>query len=342
VKLSPPIDSSKTGRVRAALRGEAPDRPPYSFWTHLPGIDLDPRRLAAETALFASRYDIDVVKTMPNGLYCVEDWGCVCDYSDIARGGVAKVVDPAVKSEADWDRLEHVDVRGGAFGRELQHLAEVVKRLGAGVPILATVFAPLTIAGKLSNGLASAHMKNDGEALARGLETITEVTCEFTREALARGCAGIFLAVQEATRSETGEAAYRRFGAPYDARVLKAAKAAGGWFNSIHMHGDDILFDVMKDYDVDALNWHIGETPPAIADYRGSGGTKPILGGLQRAHITGKDRNGIAADIDRALAETQGRGIILAPACVIRHPVDHDTLLWTAERIRKTGDRPPF
>ena len=325
---------NKLERVQAALCGAAVDRPPYGFWTHLPGIDLDPQKLAAESAAFCQRYDMDFLKSMPNGLYCVEDWGCGCDYSDIARGGVAKVVRAAVNAPADWDSLECVDVAHGAFGRELEHLTALVRLVGPDTPVLATVFSPLTIAGKLSNGLSRRHAESDPQALARGLETITEVTCAFTRETLARGCAGVFLAVQEATRSAYDANAYRTSGEPYDARVLHAAKAAGGRFNVVHLHGEDILFELMKDYEVDALNWHIGETPPAIADYRRSGGTRPILGGLQRAHITGRDRTAIQADIDRAVSESGGRGLLLAPACVIRHPVDRDTLTWTADRIR--------
>jgi uroporphyrinogen decarboxylase len=117
---------TKLERVRAALRGETPDRPPYGFWTHLPGIDLDPQRLAQATAAFCARYDLDFVKSMPNGLYCVEDWGAVCDYSEIERGGVAKVVSPAIRSTADWATLQHVDIRLGSFGRELTHLRRPV------------------------------------------------------------------------------------------------------------------------------------------------------------------------------------------------------------------------
>jgi len=325
---------NKIERVRAALRCEAVDRPPYGFWTHLPGIDLDPRRLARETASFAQRYDLDFVKSMPNGLYCVEDWGCVCDYSDIERGGVAKVTEPAVDALEDWDALERVDVTRGSFGRELEHLGLLCALAGRDVPVLATAFSPLTIAGKLSNGFSREHAGRDADAVRRGLETITEVTCAFVRETIARGCAGIFFAVQEAARGAYDEAAYRALGEPYDRRVIDAARDAGGWFNVVHMHGDDILFDLMKDYDVAALNWHIGETPPAIADYRASGGARAILGGLQRGHITRQNRAGIQADIDRALGESGGRGLLLAPACVIRHPVDQATLLWTAERIK--------
>jgi uroporphyrinogen decarboxylase len=323
--------------VRAALRGEAPDRPPYSFWTHLPGIDLDPVRLAEETAAFCTRHDLDFVKSMSNGLYPVEDWGCVCDYSDIARGGVAKVVQPAVVNVGDWLTLDRVDVTRGSFGRELSHLRRLVGLVGEAVPVIATVFSPLTIAGKLSNGASRRHIDENPEAVAAGLETIAEVTCAFAREAVEAGCAGIFFAVQEATRGAFDEAGYRRFGVPFDRRVLAAAEAHGGWFNAVHIHGEDILFDVLQNYDATALNWHIGETPPSIAGYRARGGNKSILGGLQRAHITGRDPDAIASDITRAMSETGGRGLLLAPACVIRHPVDDATLRWTAERIRSLG-----
>ena len=334
VELLPGPFVNKIERVQAALRCEAVDRPPYSFWTHLPGIDLEPERLAQESAAFAARYDLDFVKSMPNGLYAVEDWGCVCDYGDIERGGVARVVDPAVKSPMDWTRLERLDVTRNAYGRELQHLSQLVQRAGSGVPVLATAFSPLTVANKLSNGLSVEHAKHNPRAFHDGLEIVTEVTGAFVVAAIERGCAGVFFATQDATRSAWSEDDYREFGERYDARVLHAAASAGGWFNVVHMHGDAILFDVLKDYAVSALNWHIGETPPAIAQYRNNGGTKPIVGGLQRGHITQRDRSGIEADIARATEETAGRGLLLAPACVIRHPVDDATLRWTAERIK--------
>jgi uroporphyrinogen decarboxylase len=325
---------NKVDRVRAALAGAAVDRPPYSFWTHLPGIDLDPSRLADATAAFATRYDIDFVKSMPNGLYVVEDWGATTDYSDINRGGVARVVRPAVASADDWTRLASVDVTQGAFGRELAHLARLTRLLGDGVPVLATVFSPLTIAAKLSNQLHRTHLAAHGAELAAGLDTIAAVTCAFTRAAIAAGCVGVFFAVQEAVRDGIGEDAYRRYGEPYDRRVLAAARDAGSWLDVVHMHGDNVLFDLLKDYPVHALNWHIGETPPTIADYRAAGGTRPILGGMQRGHITRGDRTAVRADIDRAVRESSARGLLLAPACVIRHPVDDAVLMDAAAYIR--------
>jgi uroporphyrinogen decarboxylase len=323
----------KLQRVRAALAGAVVDRPPYAFWTHLPGTDLDPRALADATAAFARRYDLDFVKSMPNGLYVVEDWGAETDYSDIARGGVARVTRPAVSAADDWPRLARVEVNDGAFGRELTHLARLVPLVGANVPVLATVFSPLTIAGKLSNGLHREHVVRDAAKLAAGLETITEATCAFARAAIERGCAGIFLAVQDAAHGVIEEASYRLHGEPYDRRVLAAARDAGAWFNVVHMHGERVWFDLLSRYDVAALNWHIGETPPSIAEYRAHG-SKPIVGGMQRGHLTRGDHAAIRADIETATRQTNGRGLLLAPACVIRHPVDDAVLTATAAFIR--------
>jgi uroporphyrinogen decarboxylase len=325
---------TKIQRVEAALRGEAPDRPPYSFWTHLPGIDLDPMRLARETVALYRLHDLDFVKSMPNGLYAVEDWGCVCDYTDITRGGTAKVVRPAVQDIADWRRIDGLVVTRGTLGRELEHLDALVRGLEPAAPVLATVFSPLTVASKLSNGAVHEHLRSEPGAVKGALGAIAETTARFAAAAIARGCAGIFLAIQDATRAHLEEAAYREVGEPYDRQVLEAARRAGGWFNVVHMHGDDVMFDILSRYDADALNWHIGETPPTLAAYREAGGTRAVLGGLRRSNITQGDIAAVRADVEAAVAATGGRGLLLAPACVIRHPVDHDVLAAAAGMIR--------
>ena len=82
---------TKKERIKAAVSGQKPDCLPYSLWTHMPGIDLDPVLLAEKTYEFYKTYDVDFIKTMNNGMYAIEDFGCEVDYSDIERGGVARV-----------------------------------------------------------------------------------------------------------------------------------------------------------------------------------------------------------------------------------------------------------
>ncbi|MGF6906091.1 hypothetical protein [Fusobacterium sp. PH5-44] len=80
---------NKKERIKAAIEGSSVDKIPYSFWSHFPKEDLDPVKLAKKTYDFYKEYDIDFVKTMNNGMYSVEDFGCVVDFSQIENGGVA-------------------------------------------------------------------------------------------------------------------------------------------------------------------------------------------------------------------------------------------------------------
>jgi uroporphyrinogen decarboxylase len=321
---------SHAQRIRATLEGRKPDRPAYSFWTHFPDIDLDPAAIAAATLDFAQALDLDFVKAMPNGLYCVEDWGVVPDFSAIAAGGTARVVRPAIAEPEDWRRIRRRDVTTGALGRELDHLRRLVAALGPDTPVIATTFSPLTIAKKLGEAACREHIETRPAQVLDALYEIAETVAAFSRQAIALGCAGVFFAVQDATKA-MGAAGYERFGKPFDAVAL--AGAAGGWFNVLHMHGDDVLFDLLAAYPVDALNWHVGETEPTIAAYRAAGGAKPIVGGLRRMAITNGDRVALRQDLSGALADG-ARGVIVAPGCVIRHPVDRALLAALIDDIK--------
>jgi uroporphyrinogen decarboxylase len=268
---------------------------------------------------------------MPNGLYVVEDWGVRTDFSEIAAGGVAKVTDSPIEAPEDWAKIKRLDPTAGALGRELRHLSLLVEALGPEVPVLATVFSSVTIAKKVSGGRFPQHARTHPALVRAALDEIAATTAEFSRRAIALGCAGVFFAVQDATAT-SGEAAWRELGLAHDMAALDGAKA--GWFNAVHMHGDDIAFDVLAAYPVHVLNWHVGETKPTIADYRAAGGRKPVLGGLRRTPITQRDMAAVEDDIAAALSADGGRGILLSPGCVIRHPVDLDLLRGIAARIR--------
>ena len=67
---------TKRERVLAALARKPVDRPPVSFWRHVPDVDHTARGLAAAMLAFQRRWDLDFIKLMSSGVYCVEDWGC--------------------------------------------------------------------------------------------------------------------------------------------------------------------------------------------------------------------------------------------------------------------------
>lgn len=326
--------SAREDRIRAALAGEKPDRIPYGFWTHYPGIDMDPDALAEATLDLCRSFGLDFVKNMPNGLFCIEDWDCGCDYSDIPRGGVARVTRLAVEKPADWAALGETDIEKGALSRELRSLERILAGTKGDVPVLATVFSPLTTAQKLAGPNLAAHMRSHPGEVKKGLATIAAVTGKFAARAVEMGCAGIYVATQMSQRNHATEAEYREFGVPFDLPLFEAVRGKS-WFDVLHIHGDDIMFNLLKDYPARGISWHVWETAPTLEEFRAAAPDKCVVGGLRRFKITEGARGEIEKDIEETTRITGGRRLILAPGCVIRYPFDRETLLFLKNLVAK-------
>lgn len=324
---------TKKERIQAAVNGETPDHLPYSLWTHLPGIDLDPVLLAEKTYEFYKTYDVDFIKTMNNGMYAIEDFGCTIDYSDIATGGVAKVINTPIHNPEDWLSLRTCSIKEGGLLRELTSLKLLLEKVKSeDVPVLFTIFSPITTADKLSGKALLSHIRaGHGDKVKKALEVITETTAILAEEAIRLGAAGIFFASQMSSYTTMTEDEYCEYGRPYDLKVLEAAK--DGWFNTLHAHGTQIMFNLLKDYPVSVFNWHAWETLPNLDEAFCLTG-KCLMGGLERMDITNKDRNAVQHQIFESLRQLKGRHQILTPGCVIRYPLDREML----EFVRSTKE----
>jgi len=230
--------------------------------------------------------------------------------------GTREYVHHPVSTPEDWARLPVLDPRQGALGEQLRCLA-LVREGAEDTPFLPTVFSPLAQAKNLVGGeRLLVHLRQHPAALKAGLETITATTVRFVRAARRAGIAGIFYAIQHANYSLLSEAEYREFGRPYDLRILEAA-AEGTWFNLLHLHGGDAMFDVVADYPVQAINWHDRETPPSLAQALGR--TRATLcGGIDRTEVMLRGSpDEVRAQVADAIQQTGGRRLIIATGCVI-------------------------
>src|SRR5262249_56385161 len=116
---------AKRERVLSATRRAPVDRPPVSFWRHVPEVDHTAAGLAEAMLAFQRRWDLDFIKVMSSGVYCVEDWGCRVAYQG-SPNGAKQCTEHGVRSRAGWARVKPLDVGAGALGREI----EAVWRLG--------------------------------------------------------------------------------------------------------------------------------------------------------------------------------------------------------------------
>jgi len=302
-------------RIEAAAAGEPVDRPPVSLWRHFPEDDLDPAKLAGHMVAWQRAWDFDLVKFMPSGTYGVEDWGAVTEYQGAANGARA-VVKTGLARAGDWARLARLDPRKGVLGREVEALRLAARELGGGAPILQTVFSPLTTARKLAGDRVFADMRREPEALEAGLRIITDVTIDFALASLEAGAHGVFLATQCASYRVATEPEYLRFGKRYDLEVFAALKGRTR-FDLLHVHGEDVMFDLLADYPVSLLNWHDRLTAPTLRDALARS-PKLLVGGVEENRTLARGPlEAIRAEVRDAIAQTGGRRLMIGPGCVL-------------------------
>jgi len=304
---------TKRERLEAAIRGEATDRVPVALWRHFPGDDYRPEDLAASTVGFQRRYDFDFVKVTPASSFSVADWGARDEWRGNEEGTRIYTHYP-IQSPDDWKRLPDLDPRAGFLGAQCKCLDLIHRDLGDDVPFIQTIFSPLAQAKHLAGDRAFVHMREQPAAFKAGLEKITQATIRFIEEARKTGIAGVFYAMQHATYSVTSSTEYAEFGKPYDLRVLEAAK--GLWLNVLHLHGNDVMFDLVADYPVQVWNWHDRDTPPTLRDalpkVKGA-----VCGGLGRVSTMLRGTpDDVRREIADAVAQTGGRRLIIGTGCV--------------------------
>lgn len=319
-------------RIEAAIAGAATDRPPLALWRHFPHDDQDAHKLAARALEWQRKWDFDLVKFMPSGTYGVEDWGAKSVYEGAANGARAVVVPGLAKSE-QWRRLARLDVAQGVLGAQNQSLALVAKELRGEVPILQTVFSPLTTARKLAGEALLRHLREDPQSVEAGLRTITETTIEFARAALRAGAHGLFFATQLACTDVLSVAEYERFGVPFDLEVLRGA-GSGARLNLLHLHGENLMFDLLARYPVQMLNWHDRITAPPLRDAlpKFSGA---LVGGVEeRELIVSGPADALRAQVRDAIRQTGGRRLVLGPGCVVAVAAPEEHLRIVIEEAR--------
>ena len=305
---------TKTERLMAAIRGEQVDRSPVALWRHFPGDDYRPRDLAAATVAFQRKYGFDFVKVTPASSFCVQDWGSRDRWVGTLEGTREYTFYP-IQAAKDWDKLHPLDPSEGGLGAQLECLRLIGDELIGEVPFIQTIFSPLAHAKNLAgNESLLVHLRRNPDALHRGLEVITETITRFISAALDTGMAGVFYAVQHAQYELLSEQEYAVFGRPYDLRVLEAVQ--GLWLNLLHLHGSDVMFDLLADYPIQIMNWHDRETWPTLFEAQGRF-DGAVCGGLARWDVvvrgTPEQVQEQAAD---ALAQTGGHRFILGTGCV--------------------------
>jgi len=318
-------------RLETVLAGAQPDRVPVALWRHFPVDDQTPGILAEAIVDFQRAFDFDLVKVTPASSFCVKDWGVQDEWRGATEGTRDYTV-RVVHQPEDWAKLPVLDPGVGHLGEQLDCLRRITAALGPQVPVIQTIFSPLAQAKYLvGSGNLFVHLRQYPDALQQGLKTITESTRRFIEAAVKTGIAGIFYAVQHAQFHLLSSSEYQAYGYTYDLQILEPAQVL--WLNMLHLHGENVMFDLFADYPVGILNWHDRDTFPDLTE-----GQKRfpgvVCGGLQRERtmVLGTPEQ-VKAEARQAIQATGGRRFILGTGCVVPIIAPRANLLAARESV---------
>jgi uroporphyrinogen decarboxylase len=331
--MTPISTMTKRQRLEATFAGAAVDRPAVALWRHWPVDDRYGAELARAHLEFQRTYDFDFIKVTPSSDFMVAGYGAESHWVGNEEG-TREWGRRIIQSPEDWLKLKRLEPRQGLFGEVIETNNLLGQALGEEVPFIQTIFNPLSQAKNLAGPHLLSHLRQYPEAVKAGLVVITDSTLRFI-EALRQstGAAGIFLAVQHASYDLLTEAEYREFCQPLDLQILQATE--GMWFNLLHLHGVNVMFDLVANYPVQVINWHDVETPPSLGEAMRRT-DKVLCGGLRQweTMLRGTPET-VQAEARAALEATGGQRFILGTGCVT--PITAPTCnIWAA---RKAVDR---
>jgi len=320
-------------RMEACLAGKILDRAPVALWRHFPVDDQSPETLAAATIQRQNTYDWDLIKVTPSSSFCLKDWGVEDAWTgegEGTRGYTRRVI---FKAE-DWSRLSVLEPDSPHLAAQLKCLSLIRKETTRSTPVIQTIFSPLAQAKNLVGGAELLnHLRQDPEAVKRGLGIIAESTQLFIEAAIKKtGLDGLFYAVQHAQSELLSEAEFFEFGRSFDIPLLETARAL--WLNLLHLHGTNVYFDAVADYPVQIINWHDRDTPPSLAEgltrFQGV-----LCGGLSRETMVYANAAGVEAEAANAFEQTASKRLLLGTGCVVPVIAPHGNLMAARKSVEK-------
>ena len=327
---------NKRERILATLRGETTDRPPVSFWRHFYEKENSAAGLAEAMLDFQRRFDWDFMKVNPRASYYGEGWGVKVRFRG-ELGLKPERVDAPIKDPHDWEKVRSLSPEAGALGEQLEALVRIREGLGPEVPMVQTIFTPLSIAGDLvvSPDQLLRDLKENKEVVHRAIKEIATTFALYARACLGAGVDGVFLATTEwASRDFLTDSQYLEFGLPYDLEILKGA--AEGSFNILHVCGRNNMLKGLLDYPVHAFNWRATDpTNPSFGEILRLSG-KAVIGGIdEEGTLRCGSWKDLKQEMEKARGQSAGRKWMLGPGCAVPVDVPEARLRLIREEIEK-------
>lgn len=333
-----------TERIQALLAGKNADRIGVAGWVHMPFVDRNVTDMTRATIHVTDYLGWDFIKIMSTGHYIPEAFGGDITFSTNPYSWSGTIHRYPIESLEDLKNFPVLTADNPVFRREVAVAKNLVEHYKGTLPVIATVFSPLTcLQEMMSRGTAEKvtyFIENHPAEVHKALERLVESNFNYL-DALVNEAHvdGIFFASQYMSRRVITPEHYDAFCTPYDTPVLERIKGKT-WFNVMHVHGEsDLMFDKCLDYAVQAFSWENcapGVPEESISSVKKvrSMTDKLLVTGLARHHdyySATNDRNELKERFRRrlltVLEESGDKRVVFAPGCAL--PMDVDRYVFT-------------
>lgn len=324
------MGSAKHDRVHAALKGRPRDRVPVAAWKHLIPEERREKDFVEASVAFAREFDWDWLKINPRAVYYSEIFGASYDY-DAYAGVLPRLVSSPLQKPADLVRITPATPNNAVIAEQLRVVAAVRKAL-PDVPMIQTVFSPLSILQFLLQGLNPPGagltpdsnyrvlheiLQDHSRRAHDALSAITETLQGYVEKLIGAGVDGVFFAIVRLAREGAlTNAEFKEFEKPYDLQTLHSARR--GTFNVLHICGQRVYFEAVEDYPVHAVNWAArGGTNPTLAEAQ-KRLDKAVMGGVDDGEdFIRAGADGIRAQVAEAIATAGDGRLLVSPGCSV-------------------------
>ena len=317
----PALSLNKRERMLAWLQGEL-NYVPAAFFMHFDEAHKVGLPAAQKHQEYFARTGMDFVKIQYEQHYAALPW---------------------LQQPKDWARLE---CRGLDFYEpQLVTVRELVKNLKKQALVVMTLYSPFMWAGHCATlPVLLRHMKEDPEAVAKGLERLMESQLLFVKECIRIGVDGFYMSTQG---SETGQfedpVLFQKYVRPTDLPAMQLAMAHCP-FNVLHVCDYNSLYAsyaAVADYPGQVINLNptlTGQTLP-WSELQAQFGNRPCFGGLEKKGVISRGTPGQIKTAVRNLLSQAPRRFMLGSECTVPGDTPWENLqaaIETAHAFRET------
>jgi len=279
-------------RLHAVLDGEQLGFVPSAFWHHYDQAHMFGEQSVEAHLRFYQEVRCDLFKVMNEHMFHIGE---------------------TISKPEDWKKIRKESFQESPYPAFIEECKAIKKRLPSDVPLFATVHGVLVSAyhatekpGNFSNpnNMISRHLRENPEAVAKGLAVVADSLCVLCEQILDAGLDGVYYAALGGEAYRFDQQLFERYVKPFDAQVIGTIKAKGG-VSILHICKDNVRLPMYQGIDADIINWDVHDCPYPIESGRALFPDKTLLGGFD-------DRSGILVEGTKEEIERETERIISA------------------------------